>query len=191
MASPYLTNAGTFLISTLFGLYILVVMLRFLFQLFRADFYNPISQAIVKITNPPLRLLRRWIPGIGGIDTPSIILMLVLKVAELWLISLFVGQSPSIVGLIVGAVAGLLHLAVNVFVFSIIIQIVLSWIAPQSHNPATSLLYSLTEPILRPARRLIPPVAGLDFSPLVVLVVLQLISITFIAWLHMVGRTLA
>ncbi len=72
MAATYFTDAGTFLIESLFGLYILTIMLRFLFQWLRADFYNPISQFVVKATAPLLRPLRRWIPGVGGIDMAAV-----------------------------------------------------------------------------------------------------------------------
>ncbi|HSR62519.1 MAG TPA: YggT family protein, partial [Gammaproteobacteria bacterium] len=87
-ASSYLSNAGEFLISVIFDLYILAVMLRFLLQWVRADFYNPFSQFLVKVTNPALRPLRRIIPGYAGIDWPSILLMLILQAVELVLISL-------------------------------------------------------------------------------------------------------
>ena len=98
MGNPYIGNAATFLVNTLFGIYILIVMLRFLFQLVRADFYNPVSQFIVRATNPPLRPLRRFIPGLGGIDLAAPILMLALKLMELWLVYQILGHSPSLVG---------------------------------------------------------------------------------------------
>lgn len=190
MGNSYVGNAGTFLISTLFGLYILLVMLRFLLQLVRADFYNPISQFVVKATDPPLRPLRRHVPGLAGIDLSTLVLMLGLKIVELWLTFKVSGQSAQFAGLLIISVAELLSLALNVFLVSILIQVVLSWVNPGAYNPATKLLYSLNEPLLTPARRLIPPISGLDLSPIVVLIAIQLIKILVVAPIVDMGRTL-
>ncbi len=178
MGGP-LTNAGSFLITTLFGIYLLIVMLRFLFQYFRIDFYNPISQFLLKATNPVLIPLRRMIPGAAGIDWSSILLMLAIKMIETLLVILMLGGKPGLSAMLLISIAGLLSLLMNVFLFSIIIQVVLSWVSPGTHNPMTSIIYSLTEPILRPVRNALPPMGGLDLSPLVVLIALQLISILF------------
>ncbi len=191
MGGDYFGNAGTFLISTVFGLYILLVLLRFLFQLVRADFYNPISQAVVKLTNPALRPLRRVIKGVAGIDVASVVLLLVLKVAELSLVAALQGIGMGFSGLFVLALAALLQMTLHIFLFAVLIQVILSWVAPHAYNPVSSLLLSLTEPLLRPARRLIPAIGGLDFSPIVVLVVLQLSSMLIIAPLRDLGATLA
>lgn len=191
MGGNYFGNAGTFLVSTVFGLYILLVLLRFLFQLVRADFYNPISQAVVKATNPPLRPLRRVIKGVGGIDMASVLLMVVLKMIELSLVGAIQGVEMSVIGLLVLTLAALLQLTLHVFLFAVLIQVILSWVAPHAYNPVSSLLLSLTEPLLRPARRLIPTVGGLDFSPILVLIALQLTSMLIIAPLRDLGATLA
>ena len=190
MGGGYVGNAGVFLIQTLFGIYILVVMLRFLFQLVRADFYNPLAQVLVKVTNPPLVPLRRIIPGFKGIDIASILLMLMLQVIELILISLLKGYSIQPVAIMVLSATELLALLINVFFFSILIQVIISWISPGSHNPVVSLVYSLNEPLMRPARRLIPPISGLDLSPLVVMVGLQLCTFLVIAPLRDLGSSL-
>ncbi len=191
MGGDYFGNAGTFLISTVFGLYILLVLLRFLFQLVRADFYNPISQAVVKLTNPTLRPLRRVIKGVAGIDVASVVLLLVLKLVELSLVAAIQGIGMGFIGLFVLALAALLQMTLHIFLFAVLIQVILSWVAPHAYNPVSSLLLSLTEPLLRPARRLIPAIGGLDFSPIVVLVVLQLSSMLIIAPLRDLGATLA
>ncbi|MCC7413447.1 MAG: YggT family protein [Gammaproteobacteria bacterium] len=175
MGNPYVSDAGTYLVSVVFGLYTLAVMLRLLFQIVRADFYNPLSQAIVALTNPPLRQLRRFIPGLKGIDLPSVVLLLALKMTELWLTLFIRGAAPALPGLFVVAVAMLLKLAVYIVMFAIILEVVLSWISPGTYNPATQLLYSLTRPVLRPARRLIPTLGGLDLSPMVAIVFLQIV----------------
>lgn len=190
MGGSYITNAVTFLIETAFDLYILAVMLRFLFQFFRADFYNPISQFLVKATTPVLRPLRRWIPGYSGIDVAALVLMLVLKLMENALIYIVNGYVPGLGGLLIFSVASLLQLLVYVFIVAILIQAVLSWVAPGTYNPMTSVLRSLCEPLLKPVRRRLPPVGGLDFSPLAVLIFLQLLLMLFIAPLVDLGRNL-
>jgi len=188
----YFGHAGVYLIQVLFGLYILAVMLRFLFQLVRADFYNPISQVIVKVTNPPLLPLRRLIPGLYGIDLASVVLLFVLQALELYLIiGLQRGFQMGLAGVSIMAVAQLIELAVYIMIFAIFIRIIISWINPMSaYNPAMSLLTSLTEPLMRPARRLIPPISGLDLSPIAVFVVLQLFIILFVNPLEYFGRSL-
>jgi len=177
----YAGNAGVFLIQTLFGLYILAVMLRFILQVARADFYNPVSQFLVKVTNPPLVPMRRVIPGVMGIDVAAVVLMLILKTIEIFLITLMSGITLSIMGLIVFAIADLLELLLNVFFFTILIQVILSWVNPGGHNPAVALLYGINEPLLSRARRLIPPISGFDLSPIVVMIALQLLSILLIS----------
>lgn len=178
----YVNNAGGFLISTLFGLFILAVMLRFLLQLVRADFYNPVSQALVKITNPLLKPLRRLIPGLGGIDLAAVVLLLALKSLEMWLLaSLYGAGLPGPLGLVVLALAQLLGLLINVYFFSILIQVILSWVNPGTYNPIAGVLYQLNAPLLNPAQRLIPPLGGLDLSPMVVLIVLKLAEFLLVA----------
>lgn len=188
----YFTEALVFVISTLFSLYILAVVLRFLLQWVRADFYNPISQFLITVTNPALRPLRRFIPGYGGIDWPSIILMLVLKGCEITIIALITaGKVPALPGLLVISIAQLLQLIIYIFLIAIFIQIVISWINPGAYNPITVILHRLTDPLLRPAQRLLPPISGLDLSPILVIIALQLIIILFIKPLLHTGYSLA
>ena len=186
----YIAEAMTFLIETVFELYILAVMLRFLLQLFRADFYNPISQFLIKVTTPVLRPLRRWIPGFAGIDVAALALMAILKFIEIVLVEAVKGYIPGIGGLLILSIASLLQLLIYVFIVAILIQVVLSWIAPDTYNPMTSILRSLCGPLLRPVRHRLPSLGGLDLSPLVVLIVLQLILMLFVAPLADWGRNL-
>jgi len=187
----YAGNAGVFLVQTVFGLYLIAVMLRFILQVTRADFYNPVSQFLVKVTNPPLVPMRRLIPGILGIDVAAIVLMLILKVIEILLITMMSGLSLSIIGIIMFAITGLLELLFNVFFFTILIQVIMSWVNPGGYNPTISLLYSINEPLLSRAKRILPPISGFDLSPIIVLVVLQLLSILIIAPLKDLARTLS
>lgn len=187
----YFGNAAVFLIQTVFGLYILAVLLRFLLQWVHADFYNPVSQFLVKMTTPLLRPLRRVIPGFGGIDVASVVLMLVLQIIELALVALLLNQPMSVSGLLVLAVAALLALLIKVFFFSILIQVILSWVRPGDHSPVSLLLYQLNEPLLAPARRIIPTFSGLDLSPILVLVLLQLSLMIIVAPLQDFGGMLS
>ena len=187
----YGTNAIEFLIHTLFGLYLIAIMLRVLLQLTRADFYNPVSQFLVKVTNPPLIPLRRVIPGFMGIDFAAIVLMIVIKAVEIFLIVLIKGVSIKISGLVVLSIAELLRLLINVYFFTILIQVIISWVNPGTYNPAVSLLYSINEPLLSRARRIIPPISGFDLSPIVVIILLQLISMLLIQPIADLGQGLA
>lgn len=185
--APYVNNAGVFLVQTLFGFYIVVIMLRFLLQTVRADFYNPLVQFLVKVTNPPLLPLRRYIPGLWGLDMASIVLMLVVQFVELWLVFYLVEREAHLGGLLVLSVAELLQLLINVFFWAVLIQVILSWVNPNPYNPAVVLVRQLTEPVMRPARRLLPPISGIDLSPILVLIALQLGSLLLVAPLRDMG----
>lgn len=171
----YVNNAAVFLVDTIFGLYILVVLIRFLLQWLRADFYNPVSQFILTVTNPPVRLLHSFIPGFRGLDLALVVLLLVLSMLKTWLLFSMIGAPSTFQGILVYSIGELLQLTVYVFIFAILIRVVLSWIAPQQgYNPALRLLYDITEPVMEPARRLIPPIAALDISPILVFIFLYL-----------------
>ena len=190
MGDRYTSDAAEFLIGTVFGIYTLLVMLRCLFQIVRADFYNPLSQFIVKATNPPLRPLRKFMPGFYGVDTASVTLMFVLKFIELYLIISLRGGTGSLIGVTVLVIAELLALVITIYLFAIIVLVIISWINPGVHNPVIGLLRSLTEPLLRPARRLVGTGVGLDLSPLIVMVGLVLCQKLVIARLLDMGRQL-
>lgn len=192
MGGSYLTQAAIFLIQIIFGLYILAVLLRYLLARVRADFYNPFSQFIVKVTNPAIKPLRRIIPGYFGVDWPSIILLLFVQALEIVVITLITsGQVYAPLGLFVLTIAYLIKEVIYVFLFIIIIQVVISWVNPGAYNPITVILYQLSEPVLKPARRLIPPAGGFDWSPLVVLIGLQLLIILLVSPLMDFGLRLS
>jgi len=185
-------QAAVFLIEIFFGLYILAVLLRFLLARVRADFYNPLSQFIVKVTNPPIKPLRRLIPGYFGIDWPSIVLLFFVQGLEIILISLIAsGHVPSPLGLFVLTLAYLIKEVTYVYLFIIFIQIIISWINPGAYNPITVIMYQLSEPILKPARKLIPSAGGFDFSPMIVIIGLQLLMILLVSPLMNLGAQLA
>lgn len=171
-----MTDPLVFLINTLFSLYILAVLLRFLLQWVRADFYNPISQLLVKLSHWPLRLLRRYIPSIGRIDTASLVLALSLQMLANFSILAIKSISISFIALLLLSFSDILKMLLDIFVYAIFASAILSWFAAASYNTAASLLYSLTEPVLAVCRRLTPDLGGIDLSPLVALVLLQLVK---------------
>ncbi len=191
MNNPYLSNATVYLLDTVFTIYLILVLLRILLQVVRADFYNPVSQFVVKATNPLLIPLRRIIPGLKGMDLAAIVLLVVLQIAALYLMHLSAGRGITPVGLVVLSLADLLSLLLNFFLVTILIQVILSWVNPGARNPIVSLLHSLNEPLMRPARRVLPAVSGIDFSPLLVLVAIQLAKILMLAPIRDVGMRLA
>ncbi len=176
MDSTYFTNPLLFLIGIIFQAYTLVVLLRFLLQWARADFHNPLSQFIVKITSPVLVPMRRLIPPIKGMDTASLVLAWLLKALELLLVILLGKGLFMPAFALLGAIPELAEFIINIFLVAIIVQVILSWIAQGSYHPVMGLLNSLTRPLLAPIGRLIPSAAGIDFTPMVAVLGLMLIK---------------
>ncbi len=174
MGASYMTNPIVFLIDTVVSLYVLAILLRFLFQWTRVDFYNPISQFLVKITHPPLKLLRRVVPSIGKIDMASLVLALALQILADFLILALQGEIAGITALVLYSFKQLVEMVLNIFVFAVFARAILSWFDPGNYNPASSILQRLTEPLLSICRKVIPDLGGIDLSPLVALVFLQL-----------------
>lgn len=173
--SSYLATPLIFLIDTLFGLYIFALLLRFMLQWCGADPRNTLSQFLIRITHPPLRVMRKLVPSIGSIDTACVLLMILLQTSASYLIVLIKGESLPLGVVSLLAMAQLVELILNVAFYAIIIRSLLSWFGPMHYNPAVSLLYSLTDPMLYWSRRVLPPTGGIDLSPLIPLVVIQLV----------------
>lgn len=169
----YFTNAGLFLLNTFFGLYIYAVLLRFLLQTVRADFYNPVAHFLLIVTNPPLKPLRRVIPGLFGIDMASVVLLLVLELIFQSLIAMLLNHPLTPGSLFIKSIFGLADSVLTLYLVAILVVVVLSWVNPYP-NPLSQLLGRLTQPLLRPARQLLPAGGGIDFSPMLVGVVLVL-----------------
>jgi len=174
MGASYMTNPIVFLIDTVVSLYILAIVLRFLFQWTRVDFYNPISQFLVKATHPPLKILRRFVPSIGKIDLSSIVLALTLQMLADFLILALQGEIAGIAALVLYSFKQIVEMVLNIFVFAVFARAILSWFDPGNYNPASSILQSLTEPLLILCRKVILDLGGIDLSPLIALVLLQL-----------------
>ncbi len=168
------------LVSTLGGLYLLAVLLRFLLQIARADFYNPLSQAVVKITDPVVRIFRTIVPGYRGVDFSSLVLALVVEATLIMaLIFLYGYQMPAISSIITWALAGVIFFVINIYYWAIIASIIMSFVMMFSGNmtphPALQLVWQLTEPVMRPIRSVLPSMGGLDFSPIFIFIGIQLL----------------
>jgi YggT family protein len=175
--SPF-SQVGILLVNTIGSLALLMFILRFLLQLVRADFYNPISQFIVRFSNPLLIPLRRVIPGFGGMDIASLVLAYSTQLVLMALILIIAGQQGlPWMNLFVWAGVGVLSLLVNIYFWGMIIMVIASWIAPNSYNPALILVNQILEPLVRPVRQRMPDLGGIDLSPLVVFLIIQVFQI--------------
>lgn len=171
----YLSDAALFLVDTILGIYILLVLFRLLLQLVRADFFNPISQFIVRATNPPLVRLRRFVPGLWGVDLAALLLLIAMEAIRISLTAILLGHSPRFTGIIFLSLGELAKLAVYTVIFSIFIRALLSWFGNGLQHPTTRLLGSVTDPILHPIRRILPAAGGIDLSPLIVFIAMMLV----------------
>lgn len=173
-----LQEIGTLIIQTLGSLYLLIIMLRFLLQLARADFYNPVSQFAVKATNPLLIPIRRVIPGVFGIDLASLILALFLQFVVIELCAIIIGYSfINPLHVILWATIGVLSLTANIYFWCLLVMVISSWVAPQSTNPALMLVRQLVEPVMEPFRKIMPDMGGIDISPIFAFLVLNVIQV--------------
>ncbi|SDN86473.1 YggT family protein [Pseudomonas arsenicoxydans] len=171
-----LNDAAVFIIKTLGSLYLLIVLMRFILQLVRANFYNPLCQFIVKATQPLLKPLRRVIPSMFGLDMSSLVLALIIQMLLIAVILFLKGFMVDWVLLIPWALIALFSLFLNIIFYAMIISVILSWVAPGSHNPGAELVAQITEPVLAPFRRIIPNLGGLDISPIFAFIAIQLLQ---------------
>lgn len=171
-----LNGAAIFVIQTLGSLYLLIVLLRFILQLVRANFYNPLCQFIVKATQPLLKPLRRVIPSVFGLDMSSLVLAILVQMVIFAVVLTLSYMSFNILGLLLWAIIGVTALFLKVFFFAMIISVILSWVAPGSVSPGAELVNQITEPALAPFRRFLPSMGGLDISPILAFMVIQLIQ---------------
>ena len=179
MAGP----AGSVLVlivETFVGLYLFAVMLRFLLQMVRADFYNPVSQILVKVTNPPLIPLRRIIPGIAGMDLASLVLALAVQALGITLLLIIQGTMAPASYILMWSGVKLLKLVYYIYFFGLLITVIASWIAPNNYNPALELLRQILEPLMSPIRKMMPDLGGLDLSPIFAFLILQIFNILVI-----------
>ena len=183
-----LTTALNFLLSTVLNLLTLLFLLRFFMQLMRAPFNNPLGLMVISLTDFAVKPMRSIVPSFKKLDLSTLLLALItqllLQLSLIWLRDFpmgLAGQSAwiALFGL---SFLGVLKTSIDVFFYAILLQVILSWVNPQS--PVSGVLQSLTEPLLAPIRRLLPTASGLDFSPLVVLILIQMINISIIKTLE-------
>jgi YggT family protein len=176
-----LNLAAIYILQTIGSLYLLIVLLRFILQLVRANFYNPLCQFIVKATQPLLKPLRRLVPSIAGLDTASLVLAILIQLLLMGLILLLAfGVLGNPLQLLIWALIGVVALFVKIFFFALIISVILSWVAQGSQNPAVELINQICEPLLKPIRGILPSMGGLDLSPIVAFIALNLIDMLVI-----------
>ena len=188
----YFANAGQFLIEIIFGAAIGLLILRVLLQLVHANFHNPICQFLYRVTNPILIPLRRIIPAWRGLDVAGVLLAWLLTVLKLVIMFAMIGESLGLVGLALMALADLLGLLLTIYVVLLIVRIVLSFVGNGgSYHPAVPLVFGLTEPILKPIRRLLPTPGGLDFSPMLAWLAIMLVRMLIVQPLLDIGMRIA
>ena len=191
MENNYFSDATIYLANVVLGTYGFIIMIRLVLQLVEADFYNPICKAIHSITNPVLKPVRAFLPHFKRIDSASLLMVIVFEIIAVWFtLKLKSSVNPSLLGLIVLSLGTTLGEFVRIFTWSIIIQAFLSWIAPDPRNPIVSVLHSITAPILSKARTVLPSTPGVDFSPIIALVALQLTLMLIVNPLHDAGKML-
>jgi YggT family protein len=168
-----MTQALYFIVKTLTQLYLLVLLLRFWLPWFNVDFRNPMAQTILRLTSPLIVPLRRFVPALGRLDTATVLVAMVLEyLLVLFLLSIR-GLDMGFIPIAATAFFELVILSLNLLFFIILIRIILSWVAPNNYSPVTAMLNALAEPVLRPFRRMIPPIGGLDISPIFAIIILQ------------------
>lgn len=183
-------RAALFLIESLFDFYLLILLLRFLFQWWRIDYYNPISQFVDKLTSPVISPLRGLLPEYRGMDLATLCLLSGICMCKLIFITLLTyHRLPNLGGLLLWTLGDLCHLGLKLFFYAILANIILSWLAPTMHSPVTAILSRLTAPLLHPARKWIPPFGGFDLSPIPVIIGLQLLMILISEPLIQLGFT--
>jgi len=177
MPEGYLSNPLMLIINSLVGAYIFVLILRVLLQYTGADSRNPVSSFIIKATQVPLKVLKPIFPTLKGFNLSAIALMLVL---QMLLGFLAMSGQPNVWVILIWSLTELISTIINVFIYSIFATVILSWINPGAHNPVVTLLYKITEPVMQPFQRIIPPMGGMDFSPIAALLALQVLKMLLI-----------
>lgn len=186
-----IANILHLIVSSLMLLFLVIVVLRFLLQLVRADFYNPVSQGIVKVTMPLLKPLRKIIPGFLGIDMASVVLILLVQFFASAILSVVVGQTGLIANpflLIAWGFVGALTIMSSIFFWCMIISIIGSFVAPFSHHPLLTLANQIINPLAAPIRKVLPPLGGvIDVSPIIILLGLKIVDMLIIRFAMFLG----
>jgi YggT family protein len=170
----YFANAGQIVIQFVFGALVALIVLRVLLQWVRANFYNPICQFLYKTTNPVLMPLRKVIPAWRNLDIAGIVLAWLITAIKLVLLAATLGQTFGVLGLGVLALGDLVDFVLLLYIVLVLARVVISLVSADSYHPIVPLVMQVTEPVLKPFRRLLPNFAGIDFSPMILLLVIML-----------------
>lgn len=170
-----LAQIGIYLVEAVFGFFVFMLLARFHFQWLRVSFRNQIGEFVIATTNWLVLPTRRFVPGLAGLDLPTLLLAWVLQSLCVWIVVAMRGIDPALIDVILRAALDLLRYSLYILVFAIIVQVVISWVNP--YAPMAPVFNAVTAPFLRPLRRFIPPLAGVDLTPLVLLIVIQIILI--------------
>lgn len=172
-----LGSAGLMLVNTLINIYLFLLMLRFLLQASRADYYNPISQSVVKVTQPVVRPLQGFLRPVGPFDLATLGAGFIIKaISIIAIMQIAIGGMPPLGGIAIASLAALASAILKIYFFALIAMIILSWVAPQASHPGALLVFQLVEPIMAPVRKVIPPLGMIDLSPIVVFIAINLID---------------
>ena len=188
MSDTYLTNALIFLLSTLTAFCTYILLCRFILQMLNVDFFNPVSQAIVRMTDPPLNPLRRLLPFSKKYDFAAFLIAFSFQLLHVAVAALLYKSNINLGGTILIGLANTLHKMLNLFTFSILGYVLISWLSHGGYNPFLDLIKSISLPLLSRTRRLLPSLGGLDFSPMLAIILLQLIIMLVIIPLRDFGR---
>lgn len=171
------TQAFAFLIETVFQLYLVALMLRLLLEALGANYYNPVCQALIKVTDPLVRPLARILPNIGRVSLAGIVLLYLLEVVLLLILAALGGWPMDPVIIALTALLRLVRMLLVLYLVLIIVSVILSWVGQGFRHPIVPLIFQLTEPVLAPIRRVLPPLGGFDLSPLVAIIGIQFLII--------------
>ncbi|MBS9405211.1 YggT family protein [Halomonas sp. TRM85114] len=173
-----LGSAGLLLVNTLINIYLFLLMLRFLLQASRADYYNPISQSVVKVTQPVVRPFQSFLgPVMGRFDLATLAAGFVIKAVSILVILQIAGFGMApLIGVAIGAVAALANAILKIYFLALIVMIILSWVAPNASHPGALMVMQLVEPIMAPLRKVIPPLGMIDLSPIVAFIAISILD---------------
>jgi len=165
------------IVRTLGEMYVFLIVMRFLLQTSHADYYNPISQAIARLTNVPVVALSRAIPRAGKLDISALLYALAIKLGVILALLLLLGAGfPNILALVIHAAAGILDTILTIYFWAVLASVIISWVAPGSYHPGPQIIQQLTEPVFNLARKVIPPIGGLDLSPILIFIIIQIVK---------------
>lgn len=165
------------IIRTLGEMYAFIVIMRFLLQMSHADYYNPISQAIARLTNVPVVAISRAVPRVGKLDLAALLYAIFVKLVILLLLVLVTGMAmPNILHIVLLAAVGVVDAILTIYFWAVLASVIISWVAPGSYHPGPQLIQQITEPVFNLARKVIPPIGGLDLSPILIFIVIQIIQ---------------